>query len=267
MVTAEAAALFAALALAAALTACAGTPVAQGGAPAPEETYAPPEAPAEPGTDGGRNDAYFDSAVFIGDSVMEGLRQYVASRRKTEKTLGEARFLSTTIGVSLADLTGDRNRGVSYCYKGEEKPVVDIVAEMGASRAFLMLSLNDLSEPEPVIPDIIDRYNRLTDTLQAAIPGVEIVIMTNAPKTSGAWLPDYTENRDFGNALIDSFVAEVAAMCGSKGLECIDINAVLKDEDGALPKEYSRDGFVHINDEGSKAVVDALYAFADGKQR
>ncbi|MDR1589146.1 MAG: GDSL-type esterase/lipase family protein [Oscillospiraceae bacterium] len=234
------------------------------GAPATGGVAAPPET-TQPAPADTHNDAYFDSAVFVGDSVMEGLHLHVARRRKTEKSLGEAKFLTTTIGVSVADLVGDIKSGISYSYKGVEKPIADIVVEMGVNRIFLMLGLNDLSQVNPDIPKIIDRYSRLIDLLQTAVPGVDIIVMTNTPKTKTTWLPNYTANRDFGNALIDSFVTEVIAMCNSKGIAYIDINAALRDANGALPDEYSSDDFVHINDKGARVIVNALYGFAAGK--
>ena len=214
-----------------------------------------------------RNDAYFDNAVFIGDSVMEGLRQYVVKQRKTETTLGEAKFLATIMGISIADLVGDRQIGKYYSYKGAEKPLEDIIIEMGVSRIFLMMGLNDLGGvKDPVIEDIADQYSRLIDLLQETVPGVDIIIMTNTPKTKTSWLPSYTANRKFGNPLIDSFVGAVIGMCDSKNIPYIDVNKSLKDDSGTLPNDYSRDDYVHINDKGARVVVNALYAFAEDRK-
>ena len=63
---------------------------------------------------------YFDNALFVGDSIMEGIRQYVAAQRQEGEMLGTARFLTTTMGVSLADLVGDRDGGVQFNYQREE---------------------------------------------------------------------------------------------------------------------------------------------------
>ena len=78
-------------------------------------------------------------------------------------------------------------------------------------------------------------------------------------------LPDYTPNREFGNALIDDFVAALTAACEERGVPVIDIHGVMSGEDGALPERYCSDGFIHLNQEGRRAVVDALYAYARDK--
>lgn len=210
--------------------------------------------------------AYFDNALFVGDSIMEGIRQYVAAQRQQGELLGTARFLTTTMGVSLADLVGDREAGVQFSYQGEEKPLEDIVREIAPRRVFLLLGLNDLaSDTDPVIADIVDRYVRLIDSLQAACPGVECVVITNPPKVASRWLPSYTANRQFGNELIGEFVDALIQACQKNNIPCVDAYECLKDEAGALPDSFCRDGYVHLNHQGAAVVVEALEAFAEGR--
>ena len=209
---------------------------------------------------------YFDNALFVGDSIMEGIRQYVAAQRQEGESLGTARFLTTTMGISLADLAGDRDGGVRFSWQGEERPLEDIVREIAPRRVFLLLGLNDLaSDPEPVIPDVVTRYTNLILRLRAACPGVEFIVITNPPKVASRWLPDYTANRNFGNALIGEFVEELRAICPEWNIEYVDAYEALKDENGALPDDYCRDGFLHLNHRGASVVVDALEAFAGGR--
>ena len=209
---------------------------------------------------------YFDDALFVGDSIMEGIRQYVAVQRQEGERLGTARFLATTMGVSLADVVGDRDHGVRFSYQGEERPLEDIVGEIAPRRVFLLLGLNDLaSDTDPVIPDIVDRYIRLIDSLQTACPGVECIIITNPPKVASQWLPDYTANRRFGNALIGEFVDALTQMCRENNIPCVDAYARLKNENGVLPDDYCRDGYIHLNHQGAAVVVEALEAFAAGR--
>ena len=174
---------------------------------------------------------YFDNALFVGDSIMEGIRQYVAAQRQKGEMLGTAKFLTSTMGVSLADLVGDQELGVGFTYRGEEKSLEDIVAEIAPRRVFLLLGLNDLAaDPNVVVADIVDRYSRLISNLQAASPGTEFIIITNPPKVASRWLPDYTTNRGFGNQLIDEFVAALTQMCREQGVPYVDAYESLKDE-------------------------------------
>ena len=45
----------------------------------------------------------------------------------------------------------------------------------------------------------------------------------------------------------------------------MDAYEALRDEDGALPDELCRDGYVHLNHQGAAVVVEALEAFAEGR--
>ena len=226
--------------------------------PPPAPSLEPPPEPEE--------GSYFDNALFVGDSIMEGIRQYVAVQRQEGESLGTAQFLTTTMGVSLADLVGDRDNGVRFSYQGEERPLEDIVADIAPRRVFLLLGLNDLaSDQDPVITDIVERYIRLIDSLQTACPGVECVIITNPPKVASQWLPDYTANRRFGNPLIQELVDGLTQMCRENNIPCVDAHECLKNEHGALPDDYCRDGYIHLNHQGAAAVVEALEAFAEGR--
>lgn len=127
-------------------------------------------------------------------------------------------------------------------------------------------SLNDLaSDPNAVVADIVDRYSRLIANLQAASPRTEFIIITNPPKVVSQWLPDYTANRGFGNQLIDEFVSALTQMCREQGVPYVDAYECLKDENGALPDDFCRDGYIHLNHQGAAVVVDALNAFAEGR--
>lgn len=266
--------LFLGLAVALSLAGCAAK--AEKPSPTPEptptslpvETFSPPSLslPLPTPSPESEEGNYYDNALFVGDSIMEGIRQYVASQRQEREMLGTARFLTTTMGVSLADLVGDWDGGVQFSYQGEERPLEDIVADIAPRRVFLLLGLNDLaSDTDPVIADVVDRYIRLIDSLQRACPGMECVIITNPPKVASRWLPDYTANRHFGNELIGDFVDAITQMCRENNIPYVDAYACLKDENGVLPDDYCRDGYIHLNHQGAAVVVEALEVFAEGR--
>ncbi len=210
---------------------------------------------------------YFDGAVFVGDSIMEGIRQYVVRTRKVQPTLGEARFVATTVGISLADLVGDKAQPNYYRYNGKEQPIEDILSSLdGIDKVFLLLGQNDLvSVAEPSFDVITERYLRLVCNLQTLLPDAEIIIMTNPPKVASSWLPNYVENRSFDNSLIDAFVESVKEMCTDNEIRVFDMHSCLENEDGILPDGYCRDGYIHLSDEGAQTVVNALYEFAKNK--
>lgn len=223
---------------------------------------ASPSAPAPTASLPVRNDAYFDGSLFLGDSIMEGVRQYVAARRKEQTTLGNAKFLTSIMGISLADLVGERQPCIYYSYGGKEAPLEELIAGMELKRIFLLLGLNDLAGTDDSVDEIVGRYARLLDNLRGAFPEAELIVITNPPKVASAWLPDYALNRSFGNARIGEFVAALKRMCEDGGIPLVDAYECLAGENGALPDGWCRDGYVHLNNAGSARMVEALYAFA-----
>lgn len=223
-----------------------------------------PEAAPEPSAAPQREELedYFDNAVFVGDSIMEGVRQYVAKNRGKEPTLGGAQFLTSTLGVSVAELLQGEKEGAFYRYNGKNQPLLQILPQMGCTRIFLQLGLNDMAAENPVVEKSIEQYSQLIDVLRSAVPGAEIIVITNPPKVASTWLPSYTPNRNFNNQLISEYVDALIAMCDARGIPYVDAHAALQNENGALPDDHCRDGYVHLNDAGSKVVVDALYQFA-----
>ena len=209
--------------------------------------------------------SYFDNTLFVGDSIMENVRRYTVTQRQEGETLGTAQFLTCSTGIALADIIGEWERGVQFSYQGKEQPLEKIVAEIAPQRVFLLLGMNDIAGAEGPISVIIDRYIRLISNLQAVNPDMEIIIITSTPKVASQWLPEYLPNRNFGNELIGEYAAELVKMCQEMEIPCIDLYTALKDENGALPDAYCLDGYVHLNDVGSAAVVDTLNAFAEGR--
>ena len=212
------------------------------------------------------NDAYFCGALFIGDSILEGVRQYVNAARAEGDMLGDAKFLSSVEGVALSDLLGDRDRGRRYVWQGAKAELKDIVDGLEIRRFFLFMGLNDLADGDfGDAAEVADRCMHLVSLLREWKPEAEILVMTLPPRTASSWLPDYTPNRDFSNALIGEYTAALTAACEERGIPVIDIHAALRDENGALPEEYCSDGFIHLSRAGREAVVSALYAYASDK--
>lgn len=249
---------------------------------APIPSLLPSDTTSEPpatGTSGGADtaqpesppadtDSYFENALFLGDSVMESVSRYVRARRgKGESVLADARFLTDVSGIRIADLVGDTDEEdrIRYQYKGKAQELPDILADMQPSRIFLSLGMNDLSFGYST-EDTVARYERLLLLLQEACPDVPLVVLTVTPKTDSQYLPWYCRNKSFGSALLNEFAQAQLAFCAEREVDCVDVNAVLRDESGNLPAAYSNDGYIHLNDDGAALVIGALedYALREG---
>jgi len=207
---------------------------------------------------------YFENSLFVGDSILEGLAQYVrAQRQNGAEMLSDAKFLTSIMGIRVADLIGEtaEHERIRYQYRGAVHEFSEIISIAKPKRLFLLVGMNDLAGGATV-NDTVMRYERLLLHLKTNFPTLEIVVMTPTPKTSSSWLPDYCKNPEFGSPLLRSFADRLLSLCKSLSVPCVDIFTALADESGNLPDHFSRDNYVHINDLGSAVVVDTLNRFA-----
>lgn len=209
-------------------------------------------------------DKYFSNSVFVGDSVMEGFAQFIrAQRNKGVSVLSNAQFITSVMGVKVADMAGEtsgENRRY-YTYRGKEQPLETILKEMGVERAFIMLGMNDIGvgySPD----ETIERYRKMISLIKETNPDLDLVVMTTTPKTAAKWLPNYIPNKNFGSPLLNELADKLKVMCQEEGIKVVDLNSAVRGPDGHLPNEYSRDNFVHINDKCSVIVLDVLRQFA-----
>ncbi len=208
-------------------------------------------------------DEYFTNSVFVGDSVMEGFAQYVRAQRNSGvDMLSNAQFLTSLMGITVYDVVNYTTGAKCYfTYRGKEQPLKTILQEMGVSRVFIMLGMNDIANGFSTV-DTTNNYRKMIDLIKNTNPDLDIVVLTPTPKTASKWLPDYTTNRNFGSPLLNELADMLKAMCEENGIKVVDVNAAVRGPDGHLPDEYSRDNFVHINNECSAVILDFLREFA-----
>lgn len=231
--------------------------------PVPDPEPEPdPEPMPEPEPEPAWDDSWFDDAIFVGDSIMEGVRQYAVKARKTGDLLGKAQFLTSTTGISLADLLGEGD-GDQFRYGKVQGDIGTVAESMGGKKLFLLLGLNDLAGTTDPADVVADRYIRLLDGLRDR--GFQLYVLLNPPKVASSWIPKYTTNRDFGNRLIDAFVAELTARLEQSGYAYIDTHTALSNAQGFLPDDWCRDGYVHINDTASAVLLDTVCEYLKQK--
>lgn len=227
--------------------------------PEPEPIQEPEPIPEpEPEPEPVWDESWFDGALFVGDSIMEGVRQYVVKARKNGPLLGSAQFLTATTGISLADLLGEGD-GDRFRYGTVSGDLSAVAKSMEAKKLILLLGLNDLAGTADSVEQTAERYIRLLEGLRAE--GFDLLVLLNPPKVASTWLPQYAANRDFGNRRIDAFVTALTEALEQNGYPYADTHAALSDDRGYLPDAWCRDGYVHLNDTGAAALVDAVYEY------
>lgn len=216
--------------------------------PSPEPTVLPEIA-------SGYYDSYFDDAVFVGDSVTQGLQYYVMYRQgQGENTLGNAKFLAAA-SYNLATAGKPFNESkINVTYQGTAMSIEDAVSAMGARHMFIMLGLNDWAGS--AVDANIKLYRAMLERVLAAVPDLKITVQSCTPVTPEGEKPKLT------SASMDKFNEALKALCQEMGIEYLDVATPLKNAEGKLNPAYSSDNYVHLNNDGLRIWVDTLHGYA-----
>lgn len=198
---------------------------------------------------------FFDDAVFVGDSVSLGLRNYVSSRRNSGKDcLGSAQFLvAGSMGYCNSRGKIGSKDAVHPKYKGKEVTIEEGVALTGAKKVFIMLGLNDFC----IYPldESMKNVKKTVDAIKEKNPGAKIYIQSVTPVISAK------ERGKFNNDTIDAFNSALRMTADECGCEFVDIAPLMKDSGGCFRDDYCsdpEDQGVHMNSTGSQAWIEYL---------
>lgn len=200
------------------------------------------------------DDIFFKDAVFLGDSLTVGLKDYAQHQRTTADStfLSNAKFLAK-VGYPISGTDNADGDSCHPAYKGVNQQPQKSIASMGVKKAFIMLGTNDVQED---FQSTIDAYTKLIQSIKSACPGITIYVQSVMPMCSAR------ESGKMTNARINTLNTKIKAMCVSLNVTYIDVASALKNSSGALKTSYSSDGYVHLSNDGYAAWVSALRTFA-----
>ena len=197
-------------------------------------------------------DAYFDNAVFVGDCIMLGCRNYALKRQDT--FLSRPQFLAAgSFSVNNALWPVD-DKSVHPVYRGEQHQIWESIAMMGSKRVFLMLGMNDLNING--VEGTCKKYEELVDNIKETDPDAEIHIM------SMTYILHGKEVGMLQNDIIRQYNQELEKLAEEKGWGFVDISQPLADENGDLAVEYCSDDFAHQRPEAYDVWVSVLRDYA-----
>ncbi len=204
-------------------------------------------------------DAFFDEAVFVGDSILRSVGRYVAQRRREgESPLGEASFLAadgyTLYAGSLRTIDPER---INLTRNGVPVTVPDGIKATKARRAFVMLGLNDGAGSQ--LEKHLGFYERMITRILEKNPGLELIILSVTPVVKTA------QAKRLSQLAIDRFNQGLEGLCGERGIAYLDVSSALKDEEGYLNRDFSSDRRVHLNDLGIEALIKTLHDYAGAR--
>lgn len=147
------------------------------------------------------------------------------------------------------------NRGVSGFVTDELLDNLDVcILDLKPTRLFINIGTNDLSNPEITMDQLMDKYDHLLNLVEEALPGIEIFLMAYYPVNYEAATEEMKQCLKIRtNEKIREANGRVRELAKKHHQKYIDVNRMLKDEQGRLKEEYTIEG-MHINIQGYRAM-------------
>lgn len=168
--------------------------------------------------------SYLDNAVFLGDSITEGMDMY----NQSNGTVVAYKGLTTkgALGEALP--------------KYNDKTAVQAVAAAHPAKIYVMFGSNEIAGVK--LETFKENYDALIDALREKSPDAIIYIQTIPPVTA-----TYSgEGHYLNNGLINEANETIAEVAQEKGVYLLDVHGALVDESGALPSDASPIDGVHF---------------------
>lgn len=197
-------------------------------------------------TANGRVDvSYFDDAIFMGDSLADGFKDYAAwmslkgrnTLYLTQRSMTPRSFLQPGAMVDAGDAG-----------------VVDVwatIADRQPGEMYITLGTNALMAMEP--DEFIQSYYQLVEKIRATSPAT-IIYITTIPPTSSAHA---AKEERLSKERIRQANELIAKMCREENLALINLYDVVMGADGYLNEEINSDG-IHMTPEGYKMWLNYL---------
>ncbi len=170
-------------------------------------------------------DSYFDDAVFIGDSISEGIELYGLMDNAT-----------------IVAHTGLNPQTVLSPIKKKDGTVVDVFAEVRAAmpeKIYVMMGINGIAWINE--KSFINFYGQFLDRLISENPGSTIYVQSILPVTSSK---EKSDDR-YANSKINSYNEKLLQLAAEKKVRFVNVAEAFKDGNGCLPEDVSPDG-IHI---------------------
>ena len=206
--------------------------------------------------------AWFDDAVFVGDSVSLKLTGYATKMRQSDPDyLGRAQFLTAGSLGSGNALWEVSDESVHPLYQGTKMRLEDSVHACGAKKLYILLGMNDVGMYG--VDGSAANMETLLKLIKEKTPDLEIFVQSATPIHKG------NEKKVLNNANLRLYNEKLKEMCDRNGYYYVDIASVLTDAEGYLPDSYCSDvsGMgMHFTDEACRIWVDYLKQDAAARQ-
>lgn len=197
-------------------------------------------------------DAFFKGAVFVGDSVMVGFRNYL--KTKGPSFLGGPDFLVSGSYSAANAVAPVSVSSIHPIYQGQQHQIQDSIALMGATKVFVCFGINDIALYG--VDGTIKNFSTLFDRIKAKNLNVKLYILSAPP------MAEASQQKNLNNANLQKLNAALQSYAEASDAGFIDIYSAVADADGNLKAAYCSDGYVHQTPAAYDQWVTALRAFS-----
>ncbi len=170
--------------------------------------------------------SYFDDAIFIGDSLTEGIKLY--------GVMSNAVVLSHT-GLGLDNIY---TKEVVEQEDGTKISVMDALEkETDVAKIYILMGPNSIGYNKDTF---VSKYGAIIDSIKISQPNAIVYVQSMLPVTTN-------NNYKLDNKVIDEYNLALVELAEEKDVYYLDVNSHLKGPDGALPTEASPADGMHFN--------------------
>lgn len=186
-------------------------------------------------------------------SVKSG--QIVFAGSSLQENFPIERFVKETYGEKIIVY----NRGIGGYTTREMLCVLDdVINNLHPKALFLNIGTNDLSDASIPLETVIFNFRKIVENALEHNPGLKVYVMAYYPGNINVavdYMIDCLKIRT--NEKIASANKKLEILAKEMGLNFIDLNSAISDENGNLRPEFSVEG-MHVNEEGYKAIFPLL---------
>ena len=164
--------------------------------------------------------AYFKDAVFIGDSITEGIKLY--------GIMSDATVYSYT-GLGLDNIY---TKDVIKMEDGSTIPIMDAVRLSNANKFYILIGVNSIAYSKE---SFIQKYAAVVKSIKEFHPDAIIYVQSITPVATN-------NSYNLNNKTINEYNEALLEMAVSQNVYYLDIHSALADETGVLPDSATTDG-------------------------
>lgn len=168
---------------------------------------------------------YFDDAVFVGDSITEGMTIY--------NGMSNAAILAYS-GINFSTI---RSAQVMKQEDGARTTIMEELGKKKYGKVYVMLGGNEVKSMDK--DTFLAYYEKLLDEIRAMQPDAVFYVQSMTPVTEN-------NNYQMNNPRIDDYNQGIMELCGRKGFYFLNVAESMKDERGMLPTEASPKDGLHF---------------------